>query len=485
MQNKRESRNPNNSYLTNEMSEDRLHIVMIPWLAFGHMIPYLELAKLIAQKGHKISFLSTTRNINRLPKIPPTLALNLELIKLPLPHIDGLPDDAESTLDIPPQMVQYLMKAYDNIQEPVTRFLETSDPDWVLHDFASYWASSIAAKVGCKSAYMSIFIPPVLGFLGPVAGLVDSTQSERSKPEDFTLRSKWVNFSTSVAFKLHEIRKIFACVGGDVSGVSVMNRHGMSLRDCDVLAIRGCAEFDAEWLDVLRELHRKPVIPVGQLPTSENDDLDADNEDWLAMKAWLDKQERTVVYLAFGSEAIPSQQELNEIALGLEKSELPFFWVLKKRCGLTDPEPLELPNGFDERISDRGFICMGWAPQVKILAHDSIGGFLTHAGWSSVVESLQFKRPLILLTFSNDQGLTRSYLEDKKLGYPIPRDGSDGSFTRESVAGSLRLVVAEEEGKIYRDNAKEISWVFGDRKRQDHCVDSLLHQLHSFRNGVH
>jgi hypothetical protein len=30
---------------------DELHIAIFPWLAFGHKIPYLELAKLIAQKG--------------------------------------------------------------------------------------------------------------------------------------------------------------------------------------------------------------------------------------------------------------------------------------------------------------------------------------------------------------------------------------------------------------------------------------------------
>lgn len=55
--------------IANEV-ENKLHIVMFPWLAFGHIIPYLKLSKLIAQKGHKISFISTSRNIDRLPKLP-------------------------------------------------------------------------------------------------------------------------------------------------------------------------------------------------------------------------------------------------------------------------------------------------------------------------------------------------------------------------------------------------------------------------------
>ncbi|KAK6775059.1 hypothetical protein RDI58_026060 [Solanum bulbocastanum] len=53
----------------------KMHIAVFPWLAFGHMIPYLELSKLIAQKGHKISFISTPRNIDRLPILPPNLPL--------------------------------------------------------------------------------------------------------------------------------------------------------------------------------------------------------------------------------------------------------------------------------------------------------------------------------------------------------------------------------------------------------------------------
>ncbi|KAJ0660082.1 putative soyasaponin III rhamnosyltransferase [Helianthus annuus] len=52
---------------TTEDDHKQLHVAMLPWLAFGHIIPFLELSKFIAQKGHKVSFLSTTRNIQRLP----------------------------------------------------------------------------------------------------------------------------------------------------------------------------------------------------------------------------------------------------------------------------------------------------------------------------------------------------------------------------------------------------------------------------------
>jgi UDP:flavonoid glycosyltransferase YjiC (YdhE family) len=115
-----------------------------------------------------------------------------------------------------------------------------------------------------------------------------------------------------------------------------------------------------------------------------------------------------------------------------------------------DTEVIELLEEFEERTKERGVVYTSWAPQLKILAHDKVGGFLTHSGWSSVVEALQSERPLILLTFFADQGISAKVLEDKKIGYLTPRNEQDGRFTRDSVAESLRLVTVEEEGKSSR-----------------------------------
>jgi hypothetical protein len=39
--------------------------------------------------------------MDRLPKIPPHLSPLINLIRLPLPHVDGLPAHAESSADVP------------------------------------------------------------------------------------------------------------------------------------------------------------------------------------------------------------------------------------------------------------------------------------------------------------------------------------------------------------------------------------------------
>ncbi|WVZ25787.1 hypothetical protein V8G54_004331 [Vigna mungo] len=418
---------------------------MLPWIAFGHMIPNLELAKLIAGKGHHVSFVSTPRNIERLPKVSQNLATLIDFVKLPLPKVPNLPENAEATTDVPYDVVQYLKKAYDTLEEPFTHFLESSKADWLFYDFAPFWAASVASKLGIRKAFYSIYTPPFLGFIGPSSVLMGHDNSYRKKPEDFI-------------------------VAPPNSGVSDTYRIGVGIQNCDIVFIRGCTEFESEWFHLLERIYQKPVLPVGQLPSTAPVGSE-DNDPWRWMKGWLDKQARgSVVYVAFGSEAKPTQDEVKEIALGLEKSKLPFLWLLRVQRG----------PWFEERIKGRGVVCTSWAPQLKILEHVAVGGFLTHSGWTSVVEAVQNEKPLVLLTFLADQGINARVLEEKKMGYPVPRDERDGSFSSDSVADSLKLVVVEEEGKIYRERIKEMKDLFINGERQYRYIDNLIHNLKCF-----
>ncbi|CAN1807862.1 UDP-glycosyltransferase 91A1 [Linum perenne] len=83
----------------NTSKNTNLHIAMFPWLAFRHTLPFLELAKVIARRGHNISFISTPRNIDRLPNLPPILSSLITFVKLPLSQVENLPLNAEVTSD--------------------------------------------------------------------------------------------------------------------------------------------------------------------------------------------------------------------------------------------------------------------------------------------------------------------------------------------------------------------------------------------------
>ncbi|KAI5669742.1 hypothetical protein M9H77_19595 [Catharanthus roseus] len=459
----------------------KLHIVIFPWLAFGHMIPFLELAKSIAKRGHKVSFISTPRNINRLPKIPQNLSSLFNFVSLHLPSTDNLPENAEATIDLPLENVQYLKKAYDGLQTELVHFLESSSVDWIIYDFTPHWLPSIAGKLGISRAFFCTVTAWSGVFFGSSITMMNGGDY-RNKPEDFLIPPKWVPFPSKVAFRLHELRRYGTHrVHQNISGVSDLKRFAISVIGSDAFLIRSCLELEGDWLKILSDLHQKPILPVGLLPSTSSDCTDDQTDDvWKTIANWLDKHEREkVLYVALGTEVTLSQDELTELATGLELSEVPFFWALRSVESQT--ELYKLPDGFKERVKDRGMVWTNWTPQVKVLSHDSVGGFLTHCGWSSVVESLQYGKPLLMMPFLGDQGLNARALEEKMVGLEIPRNGADGSVSRNSVAESVRLIMSYEKGNVYKEKAKEIQKIFGDRELHEKYMDQVVQYLQKQR----
>ncbi|KAF5178177.1 Udp-glycosyltransferase 91c1, partial [Thalictrum thalictroides] len=416
-------------------NEDRPHVVMLPWLAMGHLIPFLELSKCLALKGFQISFISTPKNIERLlPMIPPNISSLINLVKIPLPQVDDLPEYAESTIDLPSEKVHYLKKAFDGLQSPLTSFLENSVPTWIIYDFAAYWLPPVANKLGVPCAFFSLVNAATIAWTGPPSILMGITEDPRKTLEDLLGVPKWIPSTSNVVFRLHEILRLVNSTKDNVADVSEAYRFGAAVQGADVVFIRSCTEFEPDWLRLVEEeIFQKPVVPVGLLPASVKERSDDTGEKWGEISEWLDKQKKeSVVYVSIGTEATLTQEEVVELALGLELSELPFFWVIRKPTSFAGDDSFTLPDGFEDRISGRGYICKGWAPQVRILAHPSIGGFLTHCGWNSIIESLGLGRALILLPLLAEQGLNARMLEERKIGMEIPRDERDGAFTRDS-----------------------------------------------------
>ncbi|MCL7041860.1 hypothetical protein MKW94_025112 [Papaver nudicaule] len=469
---------------TQNQEEDQLHIVMVPWLAFGHLRPFLELSKSLAKMGHRISFISNPRNIQRLTQNQTSSPL-INFVSFPLARDENLRYQAEATIDLPLEEVPYLKKAYDSLEGPVSIFLENSRPDWIVYDFAPHWVPPIASRLDIPCCFFSTFTASVNCFFGPPSGATesdtdDSDSRNRKTLEDFTVSPSWIPFPTNLAFRIHEVRKLFSGLEINVSGVSDARRFRSTIRGCEVVAVRSCMEFESEHLGLLGKLFEKPIVPVGLLPPPSPDvnEEDGKHEEWTRMREWLDKQEqKSVVYIALGTEATLTREETSELALGLELSDIPFFWVLRKPTGSTDHPSGMLPKGFEERTKGKGFLCFSWAPQMKILGHPSVGGFLTHCGWNSVIEALGFGCPLILLPIIHDQALNARTLVWKKAGLEIERDDEDGSFTRESVAKSLRTVLVDEQGEMYRVKARELRQVFGNKALQDGYVEGFSQYL--------
>lgn len=172
---------------------------------------------------------------------------------------------------------------------------------------------------------------------------------------------------------------------------------------------------------------------------------------------WLDMHPPdSVLYVSFGSYAVKSQQQLEEMALGLEASGQPFLWVL--RSDLAEGESAALPEGFNQRTKDRALL-VSWAPQMKVLSHPSVGGFLTHSGWNSTLESMSMGVPMLGWPYYGDQSLNCRFAKDIwKVGMDLSELDVDDErlVRREEVESAVRRFMQSEQGKEARKTSHKL-----------------------------
>lgn len=179
---------------------------------------------------------------------------------------------------------------------------------------------------------------------------------------------------------------------------------------------------------------------------------------------WLDKQApKSVLYVSFGTTTSISNEQIQELALGLEKSEQRFIWVLRDadKGDIFDGEmtrKIELPDGFEERVGENGLVVEDWVPQPEILGHPATGGFMSHCGWNSSMESMTMGVPVAAWPMHSDQP-RNAMLITKVLNVGIyVRDWTQ----REELVSSavveevVRRLMASEEGEEMRKRAAEL-----------------------------
>uniref|UniRef100_A0A453GSV1 UDP-glycosyltransferases domain-containing protein n=1 Tax=Aegilops tauschii subsp. strangulata TaxID=200361 RepID=A0A453GSV1_AEGTS len=145
---------------------------------------------------------------------------------------------------------------------------------------------------------------------------------------------------------------------------------------------------------------------------------------------WLDKQEdESVLFVSFGSLASMDKEELMETALGLANSRIPFLWVIRHDL-LHGSEKVGLPDGFEEAVQGTGMV-VSWAPQQEVLGHQAVGGFWTHNGWNSTLESISEGVPMLCRPHFADQMINARYVQEVwKIGFELEGKLERGEIER-------------------------------------------------------
>lgn len=131
--------------------------------------------------------------------------------------------------------------------------------------------------------------------------------------------------------------------------------------------------------------------------------------------SWLDTcEDHSVVFVCFGSQAVLTNEQMQELTLGLEKSGVKFILSVKGATkGHDHGNYASIPEGFEDRVAGRGFVIKGWAPQVSILGHKAVCAFLTHCGWNSILESIVAGVPMLAWPMGADQYLNTTLLVEQ------------------------------------------------------------------------
>ncbi|XP_047306231.1 anthocyanidin 3-O-glucosyltransferase 4-like [Impatiens glandulifera] len=180
-------------------------------------------------------------------------------------------------------------------------------------------------------------------------------------------------------------------------------------RDAYGIIINSFDELELDYIHELRKLHHNRAWCVGPLSMSNNKSEMASRGDKASIDKnqclkWLDGHESgSVIYVCLGSLSKMTLTQMLELGLALEASNRPFIWVIRETDGKEEIEKWLSDYEYEERICGRGILVRGWAPQVLILSHESIGGFLTHCGWNSTIEGISFGVPMITWPLFSEQ----------------------------------------------------------------------------------
>jgi len=425
-------------------SDDVVHVVMFPFLAFGHISPFVQLARRLAsgEAGVRVTFLTAAGIAPRVEAMLESAAGAVRVLPLSLPEVPGLPAGAASTADVSGDGAELLKLALDGTRPEVRALLAELRPDAVLLEFATSWVCDVAAPLGAKVLYFSVFSAVSFAYFMVPARVADGQRPSDLTAGDLAVAPAGFPAASPVASVPPQLQ-------GPGMAYPYTSFHGMPcVYDRVVAGVEGsagivmktCREMEGPYIDYISSQFGKPVLLAGPVvPEPPQGELE---ERWAS---WLSSfPDDAVVFASFGSETFLPAAAATELLLGLEATGRPFLAVLNFPKGADAAAELEAraPPGFQDRVKGRGLVHTGWVPQQHILRHRSVGCFVNHAGFSSIVEGLVAGCRLVLLPMKGDQYFNAAlFARELRVGVEVAQR-DDGWFGRGDVADAVAAAEA-------------------------------------------
>ncbi|KAK6147044.1 hypothetical protein DH2020_017956 [Rehmannia glutinosa] len=449
----------------------KLHAIIFPLPYQGHINPLVNLALKIASKGFAVTFVHLEFVHRKLSKAHHNKTTDVDFFSearesgLDIRYAtisDAFPLEFDRDANFP-QYWDFLFRDFPAyVDEFIGKIVQSDlNSDYFLIADACYaWPGTIAAKYNLVNVVFSTEAAQVFCLVyhwdllsenghAPIKGNIDHVEI------DYVPGVKSIN-----------TKDLMTYLADPESIVTEALYAGLYLdnKKADFILHNTVRELESEALSALNK--HQPNYAIG--PTN----LFKDNATNTVSKSlwpqsdcakWLEsKPPGSVLYVSFGSLVQTSKQVIEEMANGLLLSEVNFIWVVRE--GILDSGDTNhvLPVGFEDEIKDKGLI-VPWCDQIMVLSNPAVGGFLTHNGWNSTLESMWCGVPMICYPITYDQPTNaKLVVDDWKIGIRLCDHGV--SVDRKVVAEKIKSFMSE---KRFREEAEKVKETFQNALKSD------------------
>ncbi|KAL3719995.1 hypothetical protein ACJRO7_004908 [Eucalyptus globulus] len=441
-------------------------LILVPGPFQGHLTPMLQLATILKSKGFSITIAHTHFN-------SPDSSAHPDFTFLCIP--DGLSEEEVRNPDLMGLVLRLNVNCESSFRECLTRGTNSMEPVdkicCIIYDAIMYFSEAVARDLKIPSIALhtssaaTTIVRPILLQL----------KAQGHIPIPDSMLQALVPLHQPLRFKDLPLSNF-----GSLDYFLELLVLASNIRSSSAIIFNTIHCLEESPLAELHQQYQVPIFPIGPLhklaPTSAVSLLQDDT----GCIPWLDKQtHNSVIYVSLGSIAHLDQDQLSEMAWGLANSKQPFLWVIRPGS-IPGSEWIEsMDEEFKECVKDRACI-VKWAPQKKVLAHDSVGGFWSHCGWNSTLESIGEGVPIICQPCFGDQNVNARYLTHEwKVGLEL-----EGEIERGTVERAVRTLMKKKEGEEMRQRVLDLKHKCDvsivDGGSSCHYLSKLVELLRSF-----
>ncbi|KAH6762323.1 UDP-Glycosyltransferase superfamily protein [Perilla frutescens var. hirtella] len=448
------------------MASNRAHAVMVCFHLQGHIIPFVNLALKLASKGFTITFAhldfvhqqisKSQYNATQTDIFAAARSSGLDIRYTTFS--DGHPLDFDRSVSFDQWLEIFRDELPDKVDDLVGTILQSDSSTapsnyFLIADTLYTWPKKIAQKYGLVN--VSFWTEPALVF--SLYYHLELLRENGHVPVNG--RREIVNYLPGI--ESINTKDFMSYLHDTKLGVlhDIMFGAFDDVKTADFILCNTVQDVEADTISALQQKH--PFYAIGPLfpADSANNSIaksllpESSSADWLNSRP-----PGSVLYVSFGSLAKTDKKVILEIAGGLLLSGVNFIWVL--RPGMVDSITGDggvLPEGFEDGTRERGMV-VPWCSQNEVLRNPAIGGFLTHCGWNSILESIWSGVPMICYPLFTDQITNRKLVvDDWRVGINLC-DGE--SMSKEEVAEKIEVLMSGKRSQELRQEIQKVRTTF-------------------------